>query len=746
MKSTALQWLRIGLVSIRTAFPVALRPALSAALRLALLVAACTGPGLVWATSVVPAATETFPATGGTGTGTGVVRGATPLPAELDELVQLGHNDPQRALARLAKLAAQGGAARPLTLARGLVAAAAGLPDELNAALVALAALAPDPLAAADAALVRAAVADRRGDTTAALEAATTALKGYTSACAAPPGCDHRAQWQTLQLLARQDRRRGLNSVALAHATQATELARAAGDVPREALALAVAADLAGLNGDAAAEQRQFAQALRLARTDAEPLLRSRLQLYDTRIQRRQGNNDAARRAASNGLALARQAGSASLEAAHLANLSDAWVALGQPRLALQAIEAALPTVRRLGDNRTERALVHNAALAHIGLGQTAAARREMDAVLLAYREGGASADQALALREFGDAFAAAGDKRSALQLFHQERKLAAEMMAANRESALAELRQRFDREAQQRRLEQLGREHTLVTAQLQNRAAMQKVWAAGAAVLLLAAVLVALMYRRVRRLRRRLEDNHARLREQSHRDPLTGLHNRRGLHDAVAARGASERFEGALMLLDIDHFKRINDAHGHAAGDAVLVEVARRLTSAVREEDLVVRWGGEEFIICRASPRVGANDRAGTGTGAEQALARRVLDAVGATPVALPGGETLRVTVSVGYACFPLPPARLPLALERAINLVDMALYTAKSQGRNRAIGISGAAATDNVGLMALESDFDRAWREGHIQLLRLTGPEAEAGAGADAPPTETAAAAFGA
>ena len=707
----------------RWMFPLALR---------LMLVAACTASSGLRAASTSPSATEISVATGTTGT-PGGLRGALPLAAELDELVQLGHDEPQRALVRIAELraerAAERHAARPLALTRGLVAATAGLPDELHAALVALAALAPDPLAAADAALVRATAADARGDTTAALDAASAALKGYASACGAAADCDYRARWQTLQLLARQDRRRGLNSAALAHANNAAELARAAGDVPRTALALVVAADLAGINGNETAEQQYFAQAQSLARIDGEPLLRSRMQLYDTRIQRRRGNNDAARRAASSGLALARQVGSARLEAAHLANLSDAWVALGQPRLALQAIAEALPTVRRHGDRRTERVLVHNAALAHIGLGQTAEARREMDAVLAAYREGGATADQALALREFGDAFAAAGDKRSALLLFHQERRLAADIMAANRESALTELRQRYDREAQQRRLEQLGREHTLVSAQLENRAAMQKVWAAGAAVLLLAAVLVALMYRRVRRLRRRLEDNHARLREQSHRDPLTGLHNRRGLHDAVAARGGVQRFEGALMLLDIDHFKRVNDGQGHAAGDAVLVEVARRLNAAVRDDDLVVRWGGEEFIICMTGCRGAA--------GADQplalasALARRVLEAIGGTPVALPGGGLLRVTVSVGYACFPLPPAQLPLALERAINLVDMALYTAKNQGRNRGIGIASATAVDGVELLALETDFDRAWREGRIELLRLAGPEAGAGTG---------------
>jgi len=87
-----------------------------------------------------------------------------------------------------------------------------------------------------------------------------------------------------------------------------------------------------------------------------------------------------------------------------------------------------------------------------------------------------------MALREFAEAFAAAGNLPVALKLFHRERELAAQMMAANRDAALAELRQRFDREAQQRRLAQLAGESRLMGTQLDNRAAMQQVWAAGAA------------------------------------------------------------------------------------------------------------------------------------------------------------------------------------------------------------------------------------------------------------------------
>ncbi len=638
------------------------------------------------------------------------------LQAEVDLQVQRGLEQPDDALAALAKIEALSGQPRLLNLGRGLVAASVARTADVTAALATLRRLGDDPLLAADAALIRAALADAQGNTTDALKSAQVALQGYQRACVARTDCDYRSTWRAQMLLARHDLRRGLNSTALEHALAAAERARKAGDAPRHALALAVAADLSGLQGDSAGEQSHLAQALRIAGLDGTPLLRSRVRLFEAKILRRSGNNEGARRAAIDGLALARRASSQRTAAQHLVNLSDTLVALGDARGALQAVEQALPLAPGLGDRRAERALKHNAALARIGLGQTVAARGALNELLAAYRGSGASADEAAALREFADAFAAAGELPTALKLFHRERELAAQMMAANRDAALAELRQRFDREAQQERLNQLGRESRLMSSQLDNRAAMQKVWLAGAAALALAAVLVALMYRRVRALNRRLEHNHAYLRAQSHRDPLTGLTNRRGLHEAAAARGHHLRFEGVLLLVDIDHFKRVNDGHGHAAGDVVLVEVARRLAEVVRGDDLVVRWGGEEFLLCVP----------GGDAGHAKALAQRVLQAVGAAPVALPGqpAGALHVTVSVGYGCFPLPPTQLPLAMERAINLADMALYTAKNQGRNCAVGIEQTQADDAASLHALEADFDQARQEGRVTLGHLAGP----------------------
>ena len=656
----------------------------------------------------------------------------------LDGLVQLGLEDPEAGLDALAHQPTPPGSQRSLALARGLVQAGAGRRVPAEAAATELDGLAAtQPLAAADSALVRATLADTEGASSLAVQAGQAARQAYEGLCPAQPGCDYRSLWRAYALLARHVSRIGQNSKARDIAAASGELARLAGDTSRQVQSLVLAADLSGAQGDAAAEQRYAGQALRLARLDGSPHLLSRIKVLETRQLSRRGDAGGALRAAQAGLTLARQAQSARQQVVHQTNISDVSVKNGRPLEALQAVQQALPMAQRLGSLRSQRSLMHNAALARLALGQAQVARRTLDELLSAHHAAGALVDEAETLSEFSDAFAKAGDLRTALDLYHQERKLAAEIMAANRDAALADLRARFDKEAQQRQLEQLGRENSLMGAQLENRAMLQKLWAAVAVVLVLAGVLVALLYKRVRDINRRLAHNHAFLRAQSQRDPLTGLANRRGLHEAaqqgaVHKDGEAPAFNGALLLVDIDHFKHVNDGHGHAAGDAVLVDVARRLAGVVRDNDLVARWGGEEFLIYMP----------GVAAPAAQALAERVLQAVGGEPVMLPAqagapAQSLRVTVSVGYGCFPLPPARLPLTLERAINLADMALYTAKGQGRNRAVGVTAARADQDDALRRIESDFEQAWNDGRITLLRTPGPVAKAAVA----PTEPAA-----
>lgn len=178
-------------------------------------------------------------------------------------------------------------------------------------------------------------------------------------------------------------------------------------------------------------------------------------------------------------------------------------------------------------------------------------------------------------------------------------------------------------------------------------------------------------------------------LQELADRDPLTGCHNRRvlqrGLLDAELAR--SRRYGSALsvILCDIDHFKRINDTYGHAAGDGVLGEFAALLRSMTRETvDSVIRYGGEEFLVVLPQ-----TDLAGA-----QALAERIREAFASAAMPVCEGRVVRATASFGVAAVPVRHARPPASFEALIGAADEELYAVKRGGRNgvRCTIVSGA------------------------------------------------------
>ncbi|MBL0212663.1 MAG: diguanylate cyclase [Myxococcales bacterium] len=169
-------------------------------------------------------------------------------------------------------------------------------------------------------------------------------------------------------------------------------------------------------------------------------------------------------------------------------------------------------------------------------------------------------------------------------------------------------------------------------------------------------------------------ESFHENLMSSALRDPLTRLFNKRYFLDRLDSElKFARRHEASvsLLMLDLDHFKKVNDTHGHLAGDAVLINLAGILTKAVRNEDVVARFGGEEVaIILRAIPLDPAIQ-----------LADRLRKLVEQTVTPF-GGLELRATVSVGAAGYPTTNAE---TIEELITSADRALYRAKDAGRNR-------------------------------------------------------------
>ena len=167
------------------------------------------------------------------------------------------------------------------------------------------------------------------------------------------------------------------------------------------------------------------------------------------------------------------------------------------------------------------------------------------------------------------------------------------------------------------------------------------------------------------------------RLRRQSTSDRLTGLFNRPYAEDFLeneVLRTARSKASMVVAMLDVDHFKKFNDTHGHAAGDMALKELSHVLRAALRRSDVVARYGGEEILLVLPGTDI---DR-----GMEKLDEVRVQ--VGLTDIALPRGGTARITVSIGVAGFGLDGKDVNTLLD----IADRRLYQAKDAGRNRVIG----------------------------------------------------------
>jgi len=317
---------------------------------------------------------------------------------------------------------------------------------------------------------------------------------------------------------------------------------------------------------------------------------------------------------------------------------------------------------------------------------------------------------------ELGGYLERAGYLDDALAAYHQYRQMSDELNQQDRQRALIELQESFANESRQHELDMLSREGRLKDEEIRHKGLQIKQWtAAGLATLLLLAVVAALA-RRLRMRNQMLSASNEQLRLQAEIDPLTGLSNRHHLQ-AVMAQRPGPGLEGTLFLLDVDHFKQINDQCGHAGGDTVLVEIARRLRQALRDDDLIVRWGGEEFLVLvRPLPRSEA-----------EALALRLLCALADAPV-MHEGRPVPVSASIGFGLFPLrtsdPSAELDINWERAVSLADTAMYMAKAHGRNGACSIVRVDAANMADVEEIIQQLEKSVGEGRVELHFQQGP----------------------
>ncbi|HEY0972006.1 MAG TPA: tetratricopeptide repeat-containing diguanylate cyclase [Gemmatimonadales bacterium] len=455
-------------------------------------------------------------------------------------------------------------------------------------------------------------------------------------------------------------------------------------------------------------------------------------------------------------LVLRRALGSRVRVAATLSNIGDIRHEMGDHELALASHLESLELRRLTGDRSAVSLSHHNLGILYRDMGRAELARAHLDTAL---RIGGEVGDRGLVVRNLlgastvaraegdvarADVYAsramsvargmdsremvrrsweelaavheAAGRHREALAAHRAFKAVSDSIVDAATTRRVAMLERQHATERRGIELERLRAEQEVYRLQAERRTVQRN--ALAVAIVLLAAAGILAFRRRTGRARA--------AEELSVTDTLTGLRNRRYLQQTIArdvaaslrryrgVRAAGERPDDAdlvFLLLDIDHFKQVNDQLGHAAGDRLLVDVARVLENVGRESDVTVRWGGEEFLVVgRFADRARA-----------AAQAERIRSAVEAHVTRLPDGRELRVTCSIGFSAFPLSTdAPMAVGWEDVVSLADLASYAAKRQGRNRWVGyLGGAGAVPDGALHAGPADVARWIAEGRLRVV---------------------------
>ncbi|MEE2002826.1 GGDEF domain-containing protein [Alkalimonas sp. MEB108] len=319
---------------------------------------------------------------------------------------------------------------------------------------------------------------------------------------------------------------------------------------------------------------------------------------------------------------------------------------------ALTYLEQGIAIAERLGNDREIHVMRFNIGYVLVLQGQTDQGLPMMEQAYAAFADKTTPGTQGIMLGHLADAYHEAGLFLQENQVLRQQRQIRDQVLAIERDRVFSELQVQFEAQEQGLRIQLLEQANALRDERL-TRAQRERTLYIGLVTILLLGLTGALLaIRQVRRLNAQLDD-------LSKRDPLTQLLNRRALSAMGHAKG------DLLVLLDVDHFKQINDRYGHERGDAVLTELAERLITAVRKDDQVLRWGGEEFLLILR----------GVGEHAVEDNLIKLCNALRFEPIA-----ELEVTASGGAVLL-----QEGQAMQQALQQADALLYQAKAQGRSQ-------------------------------------------------------------
>ncbi|RUO38919.1 hypothetical protein CWE15_10480 [Aliidiomarina taiwanensis] len=400
-------------------------------------------------------------------------------------------------------------------------------------------------------------------------------------------------------------------------------------------------------------------------------------------------------------------------------NIGSTLMELERYEEARDILSAALSEAERVNDTLTSRLLHFNLLYIDVMQG-TLESVPALEQAAEQVRHVISESEYIDLLQYMAKAYEHAGLYEKTIDVLKTQRELQQEFSRKERNKAIQELQLRAQANEQAIEIELLEQRNLAQQSKLRNADLQKKVFYLLSLVIVLASLLLLLAWRAARRANIRLQSLNQELEYQSSHDPLTGLLNRRSFQAAMTNKqrlsdsSNKDKHPDALILLDVDYFKKVNDRKGHAAGDKVLVELAQRLRSLSRNTDMVVRWGGEEFLIYLKEM-----DPSFLPTYVE-----KLLKTIGETPVEA-AGKTISVTATAGFISFPFESGVETIHdWERCLQIADMALYLGKVQGRNQALGVMELLEENKAGLEALEHNLSGAIEKGWVRTTHVPGP----------------------
>lgn len=404
-----------------------------------------------------------------------------------------------------------------------------------------------------------------------------------------------------------------------------------------------------------------------------------------------------------------------SMETLVLNNLGDLAIRTERFEAGIQVLNEALELAQLKNDVISEELIRFNLGFIDVHLGRYEDGLTEMRQVVEQAHGEWTNSELEMLLGEYAEALTMANRHKQANEVLTEQRELRENVFNTELQRNVTELQNLYDSKDKAQQIELLQRQNQLSDQLLENKRQQQVILALGVVVALLLTALAFYLYRAAHRSNQALKQANAQLADQSLRDPLTGLLNRRAMQQELQRQENEQRpSNDAMVLLDIDYFKRINDHHGHSAGDEVIQAVAKRLLDICRDDDKVIRWGGEEFLIYLKNTDKEALPR----------FVLRMLKAIATEPVKTEKDE-LMVTATAGFISYPFADLNeTEMDWEATLQLVDKALYAGKVHGRNQAWGIVSLNVPFAQAHEVLDTDLAKAIEQNLISAVTLHGP----------------------